>query len=81
MSVHFTFDGRPLSAPEGSTIAAGLLANGIVSWRNTRRYGRPRGVFCGIGACYDCLVDVNSATAVRACMTRLAESDEVRHAD
>lgn len=77
-TVRFSFDGRDLTAPAGSTIGAALLANGIRSWRVTRGRGRPRGLFCGIGACFDCLVDVNDARAVRACVVGLADGDVVR---
>jgi predicted molibdopterin-dependent oxidoreductase YjgC len=76
--VRFTFDGAPMSAPRGMTIGAALLANGVVSWRLTRTDGRPRGVFCGIGACFDCLVDVGGDRAVRACVVPVTEGDEVR---
>lgn len=75
--VRFSFDGRPLRAPRGSTVGAALTGNGIRAWRFTRGRGRPRGVFCGIGTCFDCLVDVNGRPAVRACVTRLAEGDAV----
>jgi NADH dehydrogenase/NADH:ubiquinone oxidoreductase subunit G len=35
-------------------------------------------VFCGIGACFDCLVDVGGDRAVRACVVPVREGDEVR---
>lgn len=76
--VHFTFDGRPMAAEMGQTIGAALLAAGIRSWRVTRSGGRPRGLFCGIGACFDCLVNVNGDRAVRACLVPVCEGDEVR---
>jgi predicted molibdopterin-dependent oxidoreductase YjgC len=73
----FTFDGRPLQARAGSSIAAGLIENGITSWRLSRRDRRPRGVFGGIGTCFDCLVAVGEEPAVRACITMLADGDEI----
>ncbi len=76
--IHFRFEGRTLKAPTGLTIAGGLLWNGISSWRTTRVTNAPRGIFCGIGTCFDCLVDVNEYVAVRACITMLNENDEVR---
>ncbi|MGH3321052.1 MAG: (2Fe-2S)-binding protein [Streptosporangiaceae bacterium] len=80
--VTFTFDGRTLRAPRGATVAAALMANGIRSWRVTRTGGRPRGLFCGIGHCFDCLVDVRGDGAgevgVRACRTSLRDGDRVR---
>jgi predicted molibdopterin-dependent oxidoreductase YjgC len=77
-SVRFRFDGQVLEAPAGVSVAGGLLANGIRSWRMSRITGAPRGLFCGIGTCFDCLVDVNESAAVRACLTPLSEGDEVR---
>jgi predicted molibdopterin-dependent oxidoreductase YjgC len=79
--VAFTFDGAPLTAEAGQTVGAALLAAGIRSWRRTRGGGRPRGLFCGIGACFDCLVDVNGDRALRACLVPVREGDEVRTSD
>jgi hypothetical protein len=75
--VRFSFDGTPLEAPRGATIGGALLASGIVSWRRTPG-GRPRGMFCGAGVCFDCLVDVGDRRGVRACLLPLREGDEVR---
>ncbi|MGH9105056.1 MAG: FAD-dependent oxidoreductase [Acidimicrobiales bacterium] len=76
--VHFRFDGRDFTAPAGSTVAGALLANGQYSWGLTRSGAQPRGLFCGIGTCFDCLVDLNGARAVRACLAPLHDNDEVR---
>jgi predicted molibdopterin-dependent oxidoreductase YjgC len=75
--VRFSFDGTPLEASRGMTIGGALLANGIVSWRRTRVDGRPRGIFCGTGICFDCLVDVDDRRAVRACLVLVRDGDEV----
>ena len=64
----FRFDDRPIDFVEGQTVGAALINAGIYSWRVTRRGGRPRGLFCGIGVCYDCLVTVNGAPNQRACL-------------
>ena len=77
-TISFRYDGAALTAPAGSTIAAALIGNGILAWRTTRRRGEPRGLFCGIGYCQDCLVDVNASTAVRACQVPVSEDDEIR---
>jgi len=76
--VRFSFDGTAMDAPRGMTIGAALLAHGVTSWRLTRADARPRGLFCGIGACFDCLVDVGGDRAVRACLGPVREGDEVR---
>ena len=77
-TVSFRYDGTVLTAPAGSTIAAALIGNGILAWRTTRRRGEPRGLFCGIGYCQDCLVDVNASAAVRACQVPVREDDDIR---
>jgi predicted molibdopterin-dependent oxidoreductase YjgC len=75
--VTFTFDGREVQAEAGQSVAAALLAAGIRSWRTTRLEGTPRGLFCGIGVCFDCLVDVNGQPGVRACLTEVHEGDRI----
>lgn len=76
--VSFTFDDVPMDAQRGQTVAAALLAGGVSSWRVTRSGARRRGLFCGIGACFDCLVDVNDDRAVRACLVPVHDGDRVR---
>lgn len=61
-------DGRPLSFVAGQTVAAALVAAGRVAWRTTRVERRPRGIFCGIGVCFDCLVTVDGFDGQRACL-------------
>jgi hypothetical protein len=68
----FSFDGRRIPFRPGHSVGAALTGAGIRSWRSTRRAGRPRGLFCGIGVCFDCLVVVNGRPNELACL-RLAE--------
>jgi hypothetical protein len=63
-----TFDGAPLTAAPGQSVAAALTDAGIRSWRTTRHGGRPRGLFCGIGICFDCLLTVDGHPNQRACL-------------
>ncbi len=74
----FTFDGEPVPALPGQTVGAALIASGRRSWRRTRKEGRPRGVFCGIGVCFDCLVVVNGRPNQRACLVVVRSGDTVR---
>lgn len=66
--VRFTWKGTTVHAYEGETIAAALLAAGCRTLRTTVG-GEPRGLFCGMGVCFDCLVTVDNRTQVRACLT------------
>lgn len=77
-AIQFSFDGTPYRAVEGQTIAAALIEHGINSWRLTRVDDQPRGILCGIGVCFDCLITVNAEPNVRACMTRVESGDDLR---
>ncbi|MFI9111743.1 (2Fe-2S)-binding protein [Streptomyces venezuelae] len=72
-----TFDGRRLTALPGQSLAAALWGAGILAWRTTRDGGRPRGAFCGIGQCYDCLATVNGVANRRACLVPARPGDTV----
>lgn len=74
--LRITVDGAPVAGVAGQTIAGVLLASGRRTWR-AGPSGAPRGVFCGIGACFDCLVTVNGVRDVRACRRRARDGDEV----
>ena len=64
----FDFDGRRVSFHPGQTLGAALVAAGTTAWRTTRLEGRPRGLFCGIGVCFDCLLTVDGHANQRACL-------------
>lgn len=78
MSTHFGLDGEPVAFVPGQTVGAALVAAGRTSWRSTREGGRPRGIFCGIGVCYDCLVVVDGVPNQRACQVLAAEGLDAR---
>lgn len=64
-------NGKKVVAYDGETIGTVLLAENVRFCRYTHRGCEPRGLFCGIGVCYDCLVTVNGVPNLRACMTRV----------
>ncbi|MFD8686271.1 (2Fe-2S)-binding protein [Streptomyces sp. NPDC059651] len=72
-----TFDGRPVRALPGQSIAAALWAASVLTWRTTRGNGRPRGAFCGIGSCFDCLATINGRPNRRACLVPAGPGDAV----
>ncbi|WP_041684596.1 (2Fe-2S)-binding protein [Renibacterium salmoninarum] len=79
--MNFTFDGQKIEFQDGETVAAALLRAGIISWRTTRKSGRPRGVFCGICACYDCLLTVDNQRNQRSCLVPASEDSELSSTD
>ena len=70
-------DGAAVPACNGQTVAAALLASGRQVFRRTAT-GAPRGVFCGMGVCFDCLVTVNGQGDQRACITPARPGMRVR---
>ncbi|MGC0418713.1 (2Fe-2S)-binding protein [Embleya sp. AB8] len=70
-------DGRRIPVEPGQTVGAAMLAAGIRSWRTTRFAAEPRGLFCGIGVCFDCLVTLNGTPSLRACQVTAHPDDEV----
>jgi len=62
-------DGREIEAIEGEPVATALLAAGIHVLHYTHKYNHPRGVYCAIGRCTDCIMTVNGKPNVRTCVT------------
>jgi aerobic-type carbon monoxide dehydrogenase small subunit (CoxS/CutS family) len=61
-------DGKTILSCSGQTIAEALLANGVRTLRMTQKQAS-RGVYCGMGICYECRMIVNGIPNVRTCMT------------
>ena len=68
LNIEFTFDGEKIDAITGQSVAAALLAANQRALRKTRFNNNDRGVFCGIGVCFDCLVVIDGITNQRACL-------------
>lgn len=66
-------DGDTVEAYVGETLAAAMLATGRRVFRMSPRTGSPRGVYCGMGVCYECLMVVDGRLNVRACVTAVRE--------
>jgi len=77
-AVTLTFDGRRVVAYAGESVAAALLAADVRTLRRTRHGGAPRGLFCAVGSCHDCLVRVDGSGPVRACLTPVRDGMDVR---
>ena len=66
------FDGQQITAIEGETVAAALSAAGITTFRATAS-GAPRGLHCGMGACFDCVVTIDNRHGQRACQAKATD--------
>ncbi|MCK4473443.1 MAG: (2Fe-2S)-binding protein [Anaerolineae bacterium] len=71
-------DGQPIAAFEGEPIAAALLAAGYKVFRYTVKKSEPRGVFCAIGRCTDCVMTVDGRPNVRTCITPAVDGMKVQ---
>jgi len=69
--VKISINGQDVQARQGEKLAAAMLASGFRVLRQKEYGGAPRGIFCGMGVCHECLVTVNGQPFVRACMTRV----------
>lgn len=69
----FTFDGKPLKAARGDSVAAALLAAGIIAFRHSAVGGEPRAPYCMMGICFDCLVTIDGIANRQSCQVDVAE--------
>jgi D-hydroxyproline dehydrogenase subunit gamma len=79
-ALELTLDGRTVEAFAGETVAGVLFAEDVAATRRTRG-GAPRGVYCGMGVCFDCLVVVDGIPNTRACMTWVAPGMRIERQD
>lgn len=75
--VTILINGNKALCSEAMTVAAAVMVlSGGPRLRKTARTREPRGIFCGMGVCFDCLVTIDGKVA-RACMTRVRDGMEV----
>jgi predicted molibdopterin-dependent oxidoreductase YjgC len=67
-AVEVTIDGQPFAARDGDTVAATLLAAGFDACRTTPVSGAPRGPFCLMGVCFDCLAVIDGRPNQQTCL-------------
>jgi len=72
------YEDEPMQARQGDTVAAALLARDQMIFRVTPVTGAPRGPFCMMGVCFDCLVEIDGATNRQACMTPVVEGMRIK---
>lgn len=66
-TVTITLDGEPLRGVAGSTVASLLLANSVRVLRRSPRAGTPRGAFCLMGVCQECVLTIDGVVR-QACL-------------
>ena len=76
-AVTIAIDGRFVPARVGDTVAAALLAAGFGTFRTTGVSGAPRGPYCLMGVCFDCLVAIDGVGSRQACLVQVREGMRV----
>ena len=71
-TVAFVLDGAPAIARAGDTVAAALLANGVVITRRSPISGEPRGAYCMMGVCFECLVTIDGVGNRQGCLVTVS---------
>ena len=71
-------DGEKLVAYEGETVAAVLMASGRRTFRWTEKKKHPRGMYCGIGLCHECMMVINGVPNTKACQTQATPGCQVK---
>ena len=76
--VIFDFEGRTVTAREGESVAAALIAAGLRGFRATPVSGASRAPWCMMGICFDCLVEIDGLASRQACMVQVQPGMQVR---
>ncbi len=75
--MHILVDGTPVAGASGQSVAAALLAAGILHLRDSPRAGAPRGAFCLTGICQECVLEIDGART-QACLVPVRPALSVR---
>jgi predicted molibdopterin-dependent oxidoreductase YjgC len=79
-SVQITIDDRICAVPAGITVAAATLLCGEDSMRATPISGAPRGPYCLMGGCFECLVEIDGVPNRQGCLVVVREGMRVAKA-
>ncbi|MBC3888587.1 (2Fe-2S)-binding protein [Acetobacterium paludosum] len=79
--VAFFMDGKQMEGYEGEPIAVALKAGGVMIHRYTQKNHEPRGIFCAIGRCTDCVMIVDGVPNIRTCITPLVSGMRIQTQD
>lgn len=77
-SVTIEVDGRPLSAAAGDSVAAALLAGGLMPFRHHAVGGEARAPWCLVGNCYECLLEIDGQPNRQSCLVEVRDGMRVR---
>ena len=73
----FYFNGNQLTGKEVDQIAYALYENGVKVLSESPKLKRARGLYCGVGTCGSCKMNVNGVDNVLTCITKVEENMEI----
>jgi predicted molibdopterin-dependent oxidoreductase YjgC len=77
-AIDIWFNDQPLSVPGGRSVAAALLAASVSRFRATPVSGAPRAPYCMMGACFECLVEIDGVPSRQSCMVQVQAGMRIR---
>ena len=77
-TVTVEFNGQRLQVPADRSVAAALLASGVSRFRSTPISGAPRAPYCMMGACFDCLMEIDGVASRQACLVQVRTGMTIR---
>ncbi|SAK80557.1 NAD(FAD)-dependent dehydrogenase [Caballeronia calidae] len=77
-NIEIWFNDEALTVPAGRSVAAALLAAGVSRFRATPVSGAPRAPYCMMGACFECLVEIDGVPSRQSCMVEVKAGMRVR---
>ena len=72
-TIQIWFNEQPFSVPAGRSVAAALLAAGVQRFRGTPVSGAPRAPYCMMGACFECLVEIDGMPSRQSCLVAVQD--------
>jgi D-hydroxyproline dehydrogenase subunit gamma len=77
-SIAVEVEGRTVHVPEGASAAAAALLAGLSGIRDTAVGGAPRGPYCLMGVCFDCLAEIDGVPNRQSCVVAVRPGMRIR---
>ena len=77
-TIKIWFEGSSLDVEEGQTVAAALLSEGYLFFRNSKISGQPRAPYCMMGVCYECMLEIDGQSSQQSCLIPVREGMKIR---
>lgn len=77
-TVTVTVEGRAVTVSQTDNVVAALFAAGFDHAGFSAASGRKRAPYCLMGACFECLVEIDGVPNQQACLTRVREGMRIK---